>query len=82
MADADSTPLSLRVICAWCMTTLRPGPADVSHGTCKTCSERVWSGEPRLKLVAHLREQIAADPDAYANPAKLAVVAERLRGVV
>ena len=35
-------------------------------------------GAPRLDLVAHLREQIARDPDGYANLRKLEAVADRL----
>lgn len=37
---------------------------------------------PRLDLIAHLREQIARDPAAYANPGKLAAcVGKVLRDV-
>lgn len=33
---------------------------------------------PRLDLVAHLREQILRDPEAYANTAKVREVADRI----
>ena len=32
----------------------------------------------RARDVAHVREQIAADPERYANPAKLSLVADAL----
>jgi len=34
--------------------------------------------EPRLKLIAHIRDQIAQGPERYANTAKLQAVAGRM----
>lgn len=58
-----------RVVCAWCDRDLgpaAPGTAGTTHGICEDCAERetqVFEAEqapPRLDLVAHLRERIAA----------------------
>jgi len=43
------------------------------HKRCADCAD------VRLELVAHIREQIARDPHAYANDAKLRVVAGKIR---
>jgi len=44
---------------------------DRDEVLCSSCKPK-----PRLDLVAHIREQIAADPHAYANDRKLEAVAD------
>lgn len=69
----------LRTICAWCKAVIRDGESPVSHGICQPCSDRML-GEPTVRWdqIAHLRQQIERDPEAYANEAKLRVVVERV----
>lgn len=80
----------MRVVCSWCKAVLQIGAPDqpTTHGICAGCS-RALAAEadaadppPRLGLIAHLREQIKADPEGFANGAKLRIVADKLTDVM
>lgn len=34
--------MSLRLVCAWCLTVLREGDAPTSHGICAKCEQEVF----------------------------------------
>lgn len=43
IAGPVQTPATLRVVCAWCTTTMQDGPIDgpISHGICAPCETRM-----------------------------------------
>lgn len=85
-----SRPHDMRVVCSWCEAVLQIGASDqpTSHGICAGCSRALVGedrgDEPPLRfgLIAHLREQIKADPEGFANGAKLRIVADKLTDVM
>jgi len=76
-ADTTEPPRCVNSEAAPDPDACRGGPVAEPHRT-PTQSTPQAEPAPRLDLVAHIREQIEADPEGYANARKLEAVADRL----